>query len=382
MKQLNRVLIIYKFLPHYRVDFYNGLRQKLSEQGVVLDLIYGKMKNQDSMKKDEVDISWAQFIPYKTVKFLGGELIYQPYRKYLKDYDLVIVESANKLLLNYYLIYARHFNKFKLAFWGHGRNMQDHENSWANRFKYLFLDKCDWWFAYTEGVKEFVAEKGFPKEKITAVQNAIDTRFLQQTYREISREETESIKQQLGIQGEQVGLYCSGMYPEKRLDFLIESCLNVKKAVPDFHMIFIGAGVHDFKVKEAAGEHPWIHYVGPKFGTEKVPYFKMAALQLMPGLVGLGVLDSFALQTPIVTTPYEFHSPEIEYLEDGRNGYMADNHVDAFAQTVIQALLSESYKDMLDYCQECAGLYTNEAMVNNFAGGILDCLELQKTLVH
>jgi hypothetical protein len=61
---------------------------------------------------------------------------------------------------------------------------------------------------------------------------------------------------------------------------------------------------------------------------------------------------------------------------------MADNHVDAFAQTVIQALLSESYKGMLDYCQECAGLYTNEAMVNNFAGGILDCLELQKTLVH
>jgi glycosyltransferase involved in cell wall biosynthesis len=243
MKQLNRVLIIYKFLPHYRVDFYNGLRQKLSEQGVVLDLIYGKMKNQDSMKKDEVDISWAQFIPYKTVKFLGGELIYQPYRKYLKDYDLVIVESANKLLLNYYLIYARHFNKFKLAFWGHGRNMQDHENSWANRFKYLFLDKCDWWFAYTEGVKEFVAEKGFPKEKITAVQNAIDTRFLQQTYREISREETESIKQQLGIQGEQVGLYCSGMYPEKRLDFLIESCLNVKKSRPRFpHDLYRGRG--------------------------------------------------------------------------------------------------------------------------------------------
>jgi L-malate glycosyltransferase len=39
---------------------------------------------------------------------------------------------------------------------------------------------------------------------------------------------------------------------------------------------------------------------------------------LMPGLVGLAVLDAFADGIPRVTTVIEYHSPEIEYLVPGR----------------------------------------------------------------
>ena len=47
-----------------------------------------------------------------------------------------------------------------------------------------------------------------------------------------------------------VGLYCGGMYKEKRLDFLLESCKIVKQNIPNFEMIFIGAGPESNKIKE------------------------------------------------------------------------------------------------------------------------------------
>ena len=40
-----------------------------------------------------------------------------------------------------------------------------------------------------------------------------------------------------------------------------------------------------------------------------------ANLMLIPGLVGLAVVDSFAAQCPVVTTDFRGHSPEFEYIE-------------------------------------------------------------------
>ena len=93
------------------------------------------------------------------------------------------------------------------------------------------------------------------------------------------------------------------------LKFLLEACALVRAEVPDFEMIFVGSGADAGLVSQAARRHDWIHYVGPKFGRELVPYFMASKLLLMPGLVGLVVLDSFACEVPLVTTNVAYHSP-------------------------------------------------------------------------
>jgi glycosyltransferase involved in cell wall biosynthesis len=371
---MKNVLIIQKSLVQYRKDFFDQLRNALREEGVSLSLVYGKENEKDGLKNDEVDLEWSKFIPNKMIKLGGANLIWQPCLQELKHQDLVIVESANKLVLNYLLMIARHFSKLKLGFWGHGRNMQDAPGSWANRFKYLFLKNCNWWFAYTTGVSAFLIEKGYPAVQITAVQNAIDTKKLLEQYALTTEADAEKLKAELGINGSQVGIFCGGMYPEKQIDFLLECCLKIKERLPDFHMIFIGSGIDAIKVKHAATQYNWIHYVGPKFGADRVVYFKIASLFLMPGLVGLAILDSFALETPIVTTTYEFHSPEIEYLEPGINGTMVGNTIDEYSNEVVNLLSDQQYKYMLHHCKTSAAKYTIEAMVENFKTGILKAL--------
>lgn len=371
---MKKILIIYKFLPQYRKEFFNLLRIELAKIDIELELVYGKSKEAQALER-EVDIDWAKYVPNKRLKIGNTELLWQPCLKYLKGTDLVIIENANRLLINYYLMFARHFSKFKLAYWGHGRDLQSDEKSYRNKFKYLFLKQCDWWFGYTNGTKDFLVSRGYPENKITVFQNAIDTVGIREYYSKISDSQVQDLKRELGITSDKTAIFCGAMYPEKRLDFVLEACGKIKQEIPEFHMIFIGSGKESFRVTEAAAMNSWIHYVGPKFGYDRIIYFKISSLQLMPGLVGLGVLDSFALETPIITTHSEFHGPEIEYLESGINGYITQNNIEKFSSKVIDLLKGEKYLELIEGCKVAAEKYTVETMVSNFTKGVIACLE-------
>ena len=372
---MKKVLILYKFLPQYRVEFFEKLRVALLEEGVELNLIYGKLKNQDSKKNDERDLPWANYRENKIIKLGSTELLWQPSLDKAKAADLVIVEQANKLLVNYILILLSKLSPLKFAFWGHGMDMQNNPKSLKNRFKYFFVTHSDYWFAYTQGVKKLLVGKGVSAEKITVVDNAIDTVTLKSQYNEYSQTELSRLKNDLTIESENIALYCGGIYSNKRIDFLLEAAQLIRIAVPDFNLLFVGAGADQYKVEEAAKQNDWVHYIGPKFGRERVAYFKMSKLFLMPGLVGLAILDSFATQTPMVTTQYPFHSPEIEYLKNNENGLMAEDDIASYVKEVIELLTNENALERLKAgCLESSTLYSTESMVQNFKNGVVKCL--------
>jgi glycosyltransferase involved in cell wall biosynthesis len=95
----------------------------------------------------------------------------------------------------------------------------------------------------------------------------------------------------------------------------------------------------------------------------------------MPGLVGLAILDAFTASLPMATTDVPIHSPEIEYLEGGRNGLVTEHNVEAYAQAMV-SLLSD--RNRLKALQEGAAssgrIYTIENMVERFRRGIVVCL--------
>jgi glycosyltransferase involved in cell wall biosynthesis len=375
---MKKVLIIQRLLPHYRIDFFNKLKFTLAARGVELSLVYGK--DPRAQKKDEADLEWATYIDNKEITIGSTSVFWQPCLPYLAGKDLVIVEQANKNLINYLLLVRRMFSGQKIAYWGHGRNRQADANDMRNRFKKAFLNQCDWWFAYTSKVKDYLVGNSFPEEKITTVQNAIDTTQLSQLYASLTEADLDVIRVQTGITSGNIALYVGGLYKEKRIEFLIEACDLVRTVVKDFHLIVVGAGPDAGLVKEAIATREWLHYAGPKFGIDKVKYFKLSKLFLMPGLVGLAVLDSFALQTPIITTDYPFHSPEIEYLENGVNGIISENTVQSYARSVINLLQDHNQrKRLMEGCRFSAGQYTLDQMVSNYANGILTCLKLPAT---
>lgn len=376
-----RVSIIIKSFPHYRKPFFDQLRQRLDKRGVELELVYGQPIGGDSKKGDTVDLPWAQKIRNKTFSLGNKTLVWQPAVGKAMNADLVIVEQASKLILNYLLWPSRRLFGTKLAFWGHGRNFQGHTaHALGEKLKMLLSRHVDWWFSYNKLSTQVINEDiGFPKGKITTVQNAIDTKALQHSLKSLRPQHLNDARAQLGIKSQNVAIFAGGMYEEKRLGFLLDACEKIRAQVPDFEMIFIGSGEQKSLVEEAAAQYDWIHYLGPKFGGEKVLYFALAKVMLMPGLVGLGILDSFALQVPLITTDIDYHSPEIAYLQPGENGVLVEeaHSSAAYASAVAELLQNEALHDKLKTgCAAASERYTLETMVSRFEQGVATALAL------
>lgn len=372
------VAVVQKTLAHYRVPFFEHLRRRLDERGITLRLIYGRPADERALRDDTRSLPWAHEIENRILHAGRHELYWQPCRALLRDADLVVVEQASRLLLNYVLLAWQAAGGPRLAFWGHGRNLQAHSASRVGEaLKAYTSRRVHWWFAYNALSQRIVERLGFPPDRITNVQNAIDTQRLRAAYRSTSAEEVERLRRSLGLTGANVGLFVGGMYPEKRLGFLLTACRHVRAAVPDFEMLWVGAGPEAPRVRDACAAAEWMHYVGPKFDTDRVPYFKLASVFLMPGLVGLAILDAFSMETPIVTTDLPYHSPEIDYLIPDENGVLVPEAAapQAYADAVTALLQDDERRHRLVEAGRTASTrYTVDEMARRFAGGIQQAL--------
>lgn len=368
-----RVVILQKSLPQYRKPLYELLKKRLQEENIELVLIYGNSTLAGRKKNDLVDISWAIFVPNKVISLANKELYWQPITSYLQRGDLVIVEQASKLLVNYYIQFLYFLGYYKLAFWGHGKNLQINRVSVAGeQIKKLVSRHVSWWFAYTEKSKRIIADIGFPEERITVLENSIDTNSLRASLERRTDIDHQEIRERYNLTGENICVFCGGMYREKCISFLLEAASLIKREVSDFTLVFIGSGEDKAIVEEASQSYDWIHYLGSLFDEDKVDLFSISKLSLMPGLVGLGILDAFALGLPIVTTDVKFHSPEIDYLENGKNGIMTPHNPELYAQAVIELLSSEPMYERFQIAAQRSGQnFSIEKMADNFASGII-----------
>jgi len=370
--------VIYKTLPVYRIPFFEALRPHLRSRGVELRLIYGQPPPGEAMKQDTGHIAWAQ--PVRNRIFIVGsrKLYWQPCLSLLKDSDLVIVEQASKLLINYVLLAKQRLGKTKVAMWGHGRNfMENSASSIGELVKRLISRRAHWWFAYNESSAAVVRDLGFPAHRITVVQNTIDTELLQKKKAATTTLDIEVLRRDLNLRSVNVGIFVGGLYAEKRIEFLLQAAREIRKRVPDFELLVVGAGPQADIVRKAAHKAPWIHYIGPKFNEESVPFLMLSKVMLLPGAVGLAVIDSFVVEVPLVTVDGSSHGPEIEYLVHGINGLKLDRDTspEDYAQAVVGLLKQDRIRSSLqEGCRIAAEKYTLSAMVERFTEGVIRAL--------
>lgn len=375
---MRRALIVYRMLPHYRLDFYDRLRSRLLDDGVELVLAVGQPDRSLSQRNDTSDLPWATRVHNRYFKIAGRQVIWQPVLRLARSCDVVVVEQASKLLVNLVFMVWRRLGGPKFCLWGHGWNR---DAAIASRlgewWKLRTLRACDWWFAYTKGTADFLAAHGFSADRITDVQNAIDTDRLRSIHSTLDTEQQSELRAALGIESEHVAVFVGSIYAGKRPAFLIEAADVIRGRIPDFTLLVIGDGPDRELVEAAAQSRPWLRVFGVMRDEELVRHASLGSLMLMPGLVGLAILDSFALELPMVTCAVANHSPEIEYLEHGVNGLIVQDaqSVEAFANAVVSGLTDGTLLATLRAgCQTAAPRYTVDEMVERFRTGILSVL--------
>jgi glycosyltransferase involved in cell wall biosynthesis len=375
MRSEHTVLIAPGHIPHYRSRFYELLTEHTASAGIKLKIAASRAIPPNILPGNAPGSMDA---PMRKL----GPLTWQNTLTPSAGCDLVIAQQEAKYISNYLLQAKRIFSPQKFAFWGHGKNFQSKSIcSLGETIKRRTALHCDWWFAYNAASAAVVEELGFPPERITLVNNSIDTKALIAARNVLSSDSIESAKASLGIDSKNVAIYTGGLYEEKRVPFLLEAAAKVREQLPNFHLIIIGGGPQRDLVAEAARKDAWIHYLGPMNDAEKPPYWAISKVSLIPGAVGLGILDSFALGVPLITSRTFGHGPEIAYLKPGINGVIVEaaKDSDAYAAAVVDLLRNEKLRAGMIQAglRECETLNI-EAMAWNFAEGIVAALRADK----
>lgn len=357
-------------MKEYRVPFFCLLEKELSEQNVELIVAYGR-PDVTTSADDDVSLPCSSGRPVREWKLFGKLSLLNAFKE-IRSADLVVVEHANKNLINYLLYFFSLARLKRVANWSHGYNRQAKGNSFGERFKRLTLHWSDWWFAYTKGGKSYLVEQGYPTNQITVVQNSIDTSSLKRQMDSFTDQDLFNLRRQMGwSEDSKVAVYCGSLYPAKRIDLLLAACLFVNANLTDFRLLIVGGGKEAETIKRFSAENPWCVYIGPKFGAEKAQYLKLADVFLNPGVVGLSILDAFCAGLPFITCEIDGHGPEIEYLEDGVNGYFTKADAQSFSMRVLRLLKDPEENLRLRVgALNSASRFSIDSMVKNFSSGI------------
>lgn len=373
-----KVIVYQHRLLHYRLVLFNVLRETLARHGIELQLVHGQPSKAEETRKDVGTLPWATQVRNRFLSFRGRDLLWQELDSRVDDGTLHIIMQENRILSNYPIMLSGLLGKKLVAYWGHGKNFQsDAPTGWREQWKKWTLKKVNWWFAYTDITVDYIRAAGFDPQKITNLENAIDVTGFQSDLQAITPEQLSQLRQELGMtEASRVALFCGSLYPEKKVGLLLQGADRIRKEVGDFHFVVIGDGPSADEVKSFAASRPWVHVVGVKRGLDKARYFRLAHLQLNPGLVGLHVLDAFSAGLPMITTSTALHSPEIAYLRHGVNGIVVDgDDPDDYAGQVVSLLVDGDKRTaMAERCLQDAQRYTVENMARNFADGVIACL--------
>jgi glycosyltransferase involved in cell wall biosynthesis len=207
---------------------------------------------------------------------------------------------------------------------------------------------------YTEGGAVFWRSRGIPPGRVVSYNNTVDVEEIRRAASRIPEERLRESRRQFGLEGKNVLLFSGRLYPEKRVDLLLEAMAILRRTRPGVGLLILGDGPERKFLENSVSRLKLqdIHFIGECVRPEESGiYFRLADLLVIPGLVGLAVVHGFALGLPLVTTKHDYHSPEIEYLSD-ENGLMTSHDPSAYADGIRRLLASP---ERLTAMREAAG---------------------------
>lgn len=319
-------------------------------------------------------------------RFLGGIVLPNPFdlrieREFRKRrYDIIHVHHP--MLIGRTAVYLSRKYCVPLVFTYHTRYEQYVRSYTKGMLKmdrimplYLrrFLRHCDFVFAPTEGMQEYLTDTCKVRRSRTGI---LPTGIERKNF-DIDPEEGRSIRRQYG--GEKIPflLTVSRMAGEKNVGFLLESLARVKVLYgKPFRMLMVGDGPDREALRrrsEELGLGDTVVFAGAVPNQEIAPYFKAADGFLFASKTetqGIVVLEAFAGATPVIAVRA---SGVEDLVDDGVNGILTEEDSREYAEKVTVFLESldsdccagqsqEAYRQMSANAYRKGVLYREEAV--------------------
>lgn len=362
------ILWIAPNLNHYKVRQLN----KLSSQVNGLRVLHGSVNESAGHKMpDKKEIHFDRVSVKSTKEKFGWDFtVYKTVIRELrhKDIKLVVMPMERKHVFLILFLYALKFVfKFRLATYNHHYLKRKlHTNGLSSFFDRkgvrLITRLYDIVVYYTEGGMLRSIEGGMVcKRKAFFTSNTIDVESI---FRITDGNE---IKPENNI------LFIARIIPSKRVDILLEYFQEIKKHLKNCRLFIIGGGHGAEEYKNVSKELEDVCWLGGIVEEQTIAkYMNISKIVFVPGASGLSIVHSFAYKKPYVTLNVKTHGPEIDYLVNGKNGFILpfgdkQNNINQ----ILRLLTDESYySKMSEAAYETAKKLTLENWVKNMRNAL------------
>lgn len=320
----------------------------------------------------ESGICEEQVFRYATAlkHFIGGIVLPNPFdinieREFRKkSYDIIHVHHP--MLIGRTAVYLSGKYKIPLVFTYHTRYEQyvkyyTHGIGRVDKIMPLylrtFLRHCDFVFAPTGGMQQYLTEKcRVSPEKTGVLPTGIDEKTFTAT-----PEQGDEVRAFYQAERMPLLLTVSRMAQEKNVAFLLESLAKVKSLYgKPFRMLMIGEGPDKNMLKmrsEELGLEDTVIFTGTVPNERIAPYYKAADGFLFASRTetqGIVVLEAFAGGTPVIAVKA---TGVEDVVDDGINGFLTGEDTDEYAGKVTEFLNLLQGEDT--GCMSCEKLSAN-----------------------
>lgn len=375
------VLIVHPFPAEYRRPFYGRLQLRLAALGWELGVADSQAPPSISARQDKSTGTWSVPASTSWIRVGGREAAWRRIGPLFRPAgaDLIIVEQAIKNLETYPLLAGKRLGGPGVAMWGHGRSYSTPQGPMAAALKQALTRRGDWFFAYTRAGADHVVKHGFPRTRVSVVNNTIDTEALAADLARVNTHDLEAFERQHGLTPGRTALFLGGVDAAKGIDFLLESARQASAMMPGFVLLVGGAGDDLPNIRAAQAEGAPVRALGRLDGMDKAIALRATDVMAIPEWIGLVAVDSLVAGRPIVSTVHPSHSPEHEYLEDGVTAIFTAHSAGEHARGMVDLLESRSrLSAMGSACLAEAPRYPLDQMVDAFVEGILAWDELRR----
>ncbi|HOJ04262.1 MAG TPA: glycosyltransferase family 4 protein [Bacteroidota bacterium] len=369
------ILLFQRIVPSYRVSVFHYLSRHL---GIVIchsiSSISGVSSAHSEMNADS-EILPGRFLFNKRILFS------QRVGSVLKRYRprCVICEYSLGNLTFWKLWLLRPVFDFKLVLWSHGiqnQAMVKYSRDKHARLTDYMLRSCDAAILYSRQRRDRLVERNpTVSDKCFVANNTLDTQALIRLSNTLSSKRQGDVRSAIGVHTRFNMVYIGRLLSDKRIDLIVESW-KILRSHYNVGLLVIGDGpdmelICDYSASDG------VYALGAIHDTNKsAPYLYCSDIMIMPGYVGLSIVHGFAFGLPMITCRSTengpFHSPEIEYLKDGYNGFFCDSTPESIAACIERLILDpELLARMKENALETVRTEANvERMIDGFRQAI------------
>jgi glycosyltransferase involved in cell wall biosynthesis len=340
---------------HYRVSVYNYFSRHFREHGWDFVVLSDEVQRQNQND--------LQF------EFIERPFHFATYRNEIRRLkpDVVILFLHLKDRILWPLIHWLKWCRIPVALWTKARNLDDPNNRMRNALFDYVHRMSDGLILYTASLRRFIPRR--QQSKIFIANNTINFEDFPAI-----RESKENIKREMGLPFKKVVLFVGRIGEEgnrKKVDHLIEIFRDLDRS--DVGLVIVGSGLsEEHHARMNPGNTRYLGEVHDPQNRQISRIFKMADVCSIPGHVGLGLNQAFFWGLPIVTEQGN-QPPEIEYLQDGVNGFIVpENDISALRERLLFLFDHDAEREAMG--RNARKSISEQASIEGMFLGFLSCV--------